>query len=158
MFQTKVRHPLSPSQPSLAGDVEEALWKLFVAIGPAWKLPDDPNPYRLRFRTFLENRIALNPLYAAYYAAMAAMIAELTAQRGEQATYDLIFFGPGDGTLTVDDEFFTALLQHVSFEFISFRLALGSFRAFGAINYRGYFGGANLAGEPAPYRTAEGLK
>ena len=38
-------------------------------------------------------------------------------------------------------------------EFIAMRLAFGGFRSFGATNSCGYFGGANIADEPVPYRT-----
>jgi hypothetical protein len=40
-------------------------------------------------------------------------------------------------------------------EFVAFRLAVGGFAAFGATNYRGFFGGANIAGQPVPYRVGE---
>ncbi len=37
-------------------------------------------------------------------------------------------------------------------ELIALYMALGGFRAFGAKNYCGYFGGANVPNEPIPYR------
>jgi hypothetical protein len=160
MYDTKVHHPLSDALPPLTDDVEQTLWSLFVAIGTSWQLSDanDAEQYRLRLRTFMENRIALQPLYTVYYAAAAALIADLTAQKDANAAYNLIFFGQNPDHLTFDQDLYQIVLDHVSFEFIAFRLAVGSFRTFGARNYPGYFGGANLAGEPVPYRPAEGLK
>ncbi len=45
--------------------------------------------------------------------------------------------------------------QYVSNELIALQLSLGGFLRWGAINYPGYFGGANVPGMPAPYRTME---
>ena len=157
MYQAKVRHPLSPPAASLKDDVDEAMWRLFKAIGDMWLFNDDPEPYRLRFRALMENRIAVDPLYAGYYAAAAAMIADLTAQKDANAAYMLIYFGENQG-LTFDPNMLAAVQQNVSNELIAMRLSLGTFRQFGALNYRGYFGGANLPGEPPPYRKAKGLK
>jgi hypothetical protein len=159
MYQTKEQHPLSPPAPEpLPQPVYEAMWSLFLAIGVLWELKDDPKPYRLRFRTFLENRILLNPLYAGYYLAAALMIADLTQQADAAAAYELIFHGRNPRNLTVSPDLLQAVQQHVAFEFILRRLAFGSFADFGAKAYIGYMAGANLPGQPAPYRTAEGLK
>lgn len=158
MYEARIEHPLISRLPALTDDVEEAMWNLFVAIGTTWQFTDDPNPYRLRFRTFMHNRIAVEPLYVLYYIAAADLIADLTRQKDAAAAYNLIFFGQNPDGLTYDQDLFQLVLDHVSFEFIAFRLSVGSFRAFGARNYPGYFGGANLAGEPVPYRPAEGLK
>jgi hypothetical protein len=158
MYESKARHPLSPPTPDpLPHAVYEAMWDLFLAIGELWLLTDDPRPYRLRFRTFLENRIALSPLYAGYYLAAAAMIADLTEQADANAAYQLLFFNRNPQNLQVNPELLQAVLQHVGFEFIARRMALGSFVNFGAKAYQGYMAGANLPDQPAPYRTAEGL-
>lgn len=159
MYDSKARHPLSPPTPDpLPHAVYEAMWNLFLAIGEMWQLTDDPGQYRLRFRTFLENRIALDPLYSAYYLAAAAMIADLTRQADAHAAYELIFFNRNPRNLKVNAELFQAVQQNVAFEFIARRMALGSFVNFGAKAYQGYMAGANLPDQPAPYRTAEGLK
>jgi hypothetical protein len=158
MYQAKVRHPLSPTAPTIPEAVDEAMWNLFVAIGDLWMLTDDPAPYRLRFRTFMDNRIAIQPLYEGYYLAATTMIADLTAQADAPSAYLLIYFNQNPKGLTVNPTLLQAVQQFVAGEFIAIRLALGSFANFGALNYRGYIGGANIPGEPAPYRTAKDLK
>lgn len=159
MYESKARHPLSPPTPDpLPPATYEAMWDLFVAIGEMWLLTDDPRPYRLRFRTFLENRIALSPLYAGYYLAAATFIAEVTEQADANAAYQLIFFNRNPQNLEYSPDMLIAVQQHVAYEFIARRMALGSFADFGAEAYQGYMAGANLPGQPAPYRTAEGLK
>jgi hypothetical protein len=158
MYDSKARHPLSPPTPDpLPQLVYESMWDLFVAIGDLWQLTDDPKQYRLRFRTFLENRIALDPLYAAYYLGAATMIAELAAQADVNAAYVLIFFNRNPQNLEFSEDMMTVVRDHVAFEFISRRAALGSFANFGAKATQGYMAGANLPDQPAPYRTAEGL-
>jgi hypothetical protein len=158
MYESKARHPLSPPTPDpLSHAVYESMWELFLAIGELWQLTDDPRPYRLRFRTFLENRIALNPLYSAYYYAAATLIADLAAQANALAAYELIFFNRNPKNLEFDPELMQEVRVHVAFEFIARRMALGSFVNFGAVAYMGYMAGANLPDQPAPYRTAEGL-
>lgn len=158
MYESKARHPLSPPTPDpLPQAVYEAMWELFLGIGQQWLLTDDPRPYRLRFRTFLENRIALNPLYAGYYLATATMIADLTQQADVVAAWQLIFFNRNPLNLEYNPTLLAAVQQHVSNEFIARRMALGSFADFGAKAYQGYMAGANLPDEPVPYRTAEGL-
>jgi hypothetical protein len=159
MYDSKARHPLSPPTPDpLPHAVYEAMWDMFVAIGAMWLLTDDPNPYRLRFRTFLENRIALNPLYAGYYLAAAALVADLTEQADANAAYLYIYLNQNPQHLHANQELFDAVQQKVAFEFVSRRMALGSFANFGAIAYQGYMAGANLPDQPVPYRTAKGLK
>jgi hypothetical protein len=158
MYDSKARHPLSPPTPDpLPHAVYEAMWDLFLSIGEMWLLTDDPSQYRLRFRTFLENRIALSPLYAGYYLAATGMIASLTEQGGAFAAYQLIFFNRNPDDLQFNQDLMQAVRQHVAFEFIYRRVALGSFANFGATAYQGYMAGANLPDQPAPYRTAEGL-
>ena len=158
MFEGKARHPLSPPTPDpLPQAVYESMWELFVAIGNMWLLTDDPKPYRLRFRTFLENRIALDPLYAGYYREAARLIAELIAQADANAAWQLIYFNRNPQNLAYSPTILQAVQEHVANEFIARRMALGSFANFGAIAYQGYIAGANLPDQPPPYRTAEGL-
>ena len=134
------------------------MWQIFVAIGPAWKFDDDVESYRLRFHTFLQNRLALYPFYEAFYRAAMGLVEELAAQKNLKAAYQLIFFNTNPHNLQYLPEVMQIVKQYVVNEFINFRLACGSFRVWGAINYLSYFGGANLENEPTPYRTAKGLK
>jgi len=127
MYQAKVVHPLSTDTPVVHPDVETTLWQLFVAIGVFWKLPDDPGPRRV--------------------------IAQLVREQGAACAFKTIFTqkirqqspGPPASELEVTQ-------RYAADEFVAFRLALGSFKAFGAANYCGYVGGENLADEPVPYR------
>jgi hypothetical protein len=155
MYQSRARHPLSSLAPSEPQGVEDAMWHLFVAVGEFWKLGDDPAGYRERFKTFMDNRISLNPIYEGLYAAAKRMIDDLTAELGSPGSaYEAILTrkdrklpsGPPESEL----EF---IQVYVANEFIALRLALGGFLAFGALNYCGYFGGGNIPGQPAPYRT-----
>jgi hypothetical protein len=155
MYQSTVRHPLSPEAPSVTDPVDEAMWNLFVAIGPYWSLTDNPEPYRLRFRTFMEDRINFNPIYRDYYEFAAKEINKLIAQYGKEKTYTSIFSGQYTGTPSEPPSWLDLIRLYVSGEFIGMRLAFGGFRDFGAINYCGYFGGANIQSEPVPYRTIE---
>ena len=160
MYESKERHPLSPPTPDpLPQPVYESMWAMFLAIGEMWLLTDDPRPYRLRFRTFLENRISLNPLYAGYYLATATLIAEVTAQADANYAWQLIYFNRNPQNLDVSPTLLQAVQQHVAFEFINKRMSLGSFADFGAEAYQGYMSaGANLPDQPPHYRKAEGLK
>jgi hypothetical protein len=154
MYQARAKHPLSPTVPPREDDVERSMWGLFVAIGKYWALGDDPAPYRQRFLSFMANRIELNPLYRDYYAKATSLLAELASQGGEDHAYETIFTekarslpsGPPINELDL-------VQRTVANEFVALRLALGSFQSFGAVNYCGYFGGANMTGRAAPYRT-----
>src|ERR1700730_6427450 len=90
MYQPRARHPLSAIAPSEPEGVEDAMWDLFVAIGEFWKLGDDPAGYRERFKTFMDNRISLNPIYEGFYAATKRLIDDLTAQQGSISAYETI--------------------------------------------------------------------
>jgi hypothetical protein len=158
MYHAKALHPLSDPLPSVPPDVGKALWELFVAVGATWKFPDDPEQYRLRFQAFIQNRLALYPFYASFYQSYTDLINGWIAQAGAEAAYNLLFFGNNPHDLQFSPELFHLLEQYVVNEHINFRLACGSFKVWGAINYCGYFGGANLKDEPVPYRTAKGLK
>jgi hypothetical protein len=158
MYKPKEHHALSSPALRVPPAIEEAMWNLFLAIGDLWQLTDDPQPYRLRFDAFLENRITLNPLYVKYYEAAEELVVDLAAQKDLDAAYHLLFLNQNPYGLTYSQTLLTAIQQRVTGEFIACRLSLGGFRAWGAINYRSYFGGANLAGEPVPYRPAKGLK
>lgn len=166
MYQGRARDVLSPFTPVVSASVETAMWDLFLEIGTFWKLTDETAGYRLRLRAFMSNRISLDPNYAEYYKLAAQIIAKLIADRkaalvaqgvgeaeaAEQArkkTYEELF------TKDTGSRELRTVRKVVSREFIVWRLAVGGFSAFEALNYRGYFGGANLPNESVPYRTRE---
>lgn len=160
MYQARVNNVVISDQSTVSAAVDEAMWRLFVAIGEFWKLGDDPQPYRLRLKAFMANRIRLNPLYRDFYVLARTVIDGLIAQTGDKdKAYEQLFtqksrVAPTNPPQT-ELEF---VQQYVANEFIGLRLSLGSFKAFGAINYCGYFGGANIDGQPVPYRTPAGSK
>lgn len=155
MYQSRVTHILTISDAPPDDKTEKAMWNLFVAIGKFWQLEDDPSPYRLRLLAFMKNRVAFNPLYAQFYEVAANVLSELIAAKGEDAAYAQFFTEKPRAIPTAPPETQLEFIQqYVANEFISFRLALGGFKTFGAINYRGYFGGANIADQPTPYRKA----
>jgi hypothetical protein len=166
MYQDRVRNVLSPRTAVLSAEIETAMWNLFVAIGEFWELKENAAGYRLRLRAFMANRISLHPEYERYYELAARVIAKLIADRKAE----LIAQGVGEAeaqtqarkdgyeeliTKTTGSSELGQVREAVSREFIVWRLALGGFLALGALNYRGYFGGANLPNEPVPYRTRE---
>jgi hypothetical protein len=157
MYQAPVSNVVLPSESVVSSDVEDAMWKLFVAVGAFWKLGDDPQPYRLRFRAFLQNRISINPMYRDFYIVAKTVIDGLIAQFGEAAAYEQVFTNkPRIAPATPPQSRLEFVQHYVANEFIGFRLALGGFKAFGAINYCGFMGGANIEGQPVPYRTSKG--
>jgi hypothetical protein len=154
MYQDRAHHPLSAPGDTVAADVRETMWRLFEQIGKFWGNAADSRPFESRLYSFMANRVALNPLYTQYYATAKTVIDQLVAERGESAAYEYLFTDP---LLNESPPVSPAALvrQLVSNEFIALQLALGGFLAFGATNYPGYFGGANVPGAPAPYRTME---
>ena len=129
------------------------MWRLFAAIGAFWKLDADPDPYRIRLQAFMTNRINLNPVYREFYAVAKRVIDRLLAEHGSPKGYEILFTNkprrPPAGPPETELEFVQAYVVN---EFIALRLALGGFKAFGAVNYCGYFGGANITDQPVPYR------
>lgn len=156
MYGARVVHPFV-HETALAPDAQnETLWSLFVAIGDHWALSDDSSQYRLRFLTFMENRVNVNPIYLESYRNGAALIDDLVRLMGSKAAFEKIFNDkpkiPPTGTPATPLE---ALQRFVVAEFIAFRLAAGGFKSFGAINYPGYPAGANIADQPTPYRSKD---
>lgn len=153
MYERRAVHPVSRGLTPLTQATVEILWDVFVAIGEQWSLKDDPMTYRLRFETFLENRIKVSPVHRDYYVDGAEFLAVLIDEVGRELAYARLFTQkprvPQSGIPATRLE---AVQRYVANEFISLRLALGGFKSFGAMNYRGYFGGANIEGEPTPYR------
>ena len=153
MYQRKVIHPLSERLPPLSSQTVDTLWDIFIAIGEQWALKDEASSYRLRFQTFLENRIDVSPVYRAYYIDGAAFVADLIVELGRTPAYARLFAQkPRVAQSGIPATRLEAVQRYVANEFIALRLALGGFKSFGSINYRGYFGGANIEGEPTPYR------
>lgn len=155
MYKTKVVHTLVAGLPAPPSDVMQPLWDLFIAIGDYWALGDDPKPYRSRLRVFMENRVAINPLYHGYYDVAAQVIVALLAAQGAPKAFETLFTTklPDNGVPTSPTE---ATKRFVVNEFITMRLAFGGFRSFGAVNYNGWPGGANNPAEPVPYREMGG--
>jgi hypothetical protein len=153
MYQPRAIHTLSRALQPLSQATIETLWTIFVAIGDQWSLGDDPSEYRLRFETFLDNRIDVNPIYKNYYVDGASYFEILVSDIGKTSAIDRLFFQkPRVVQSGIPSTRLEAIQRFVVNEFISLRLALGGFKAFRAMNYRGYFGGANIEGEPPSYR------
>jgi hypothetical protein len=150
MYQARVNNVVLPDESTVPPAVDAAMWKLFVAIGDFWKLGDDPKPYRLRLRAFMSNRIRFSPIYRDFYVLARTVIDELIAQTGDRAkAYELLFTQkPRVATTTPPQTQLEFVQQYVANEFIGLRLSLGSFKAFGAINYCGYFGAPILKVSP----------
>jgi hypothetical protein len=160
MYQARVNNVVIHDESTVEPAVDEAMWRLFVAIGEFWNLGDDPQPYRLRLRAFMANRIRFSPIYRDLYVVARTVIDELIAQTGDKAkAYELLFTQkPRVPSTTPPQTQLEFAQQYVANEFIGLRLSLGGFKAFGGINYCGYFGGANIDGQPVPYRTPIGNK
>ncbi|MDK3025461.1 hypothetical protein QO239_22965 [Cupriavidus taiwanensis] len=155
MYQAKAQHALSSHREALSDDINEAMWRLFRAIGDHWQIAGDPSPFRSRLQSFMANRIALMPLYSDYYNIAKRVVDELTEQLGsEEAAYQEIFTNK-DALGTPPTTPLALTRQSVANEFLTLYMALGGFNSFGALNWPGYFGGANVPGGKAPYRPME---
>lgn len=154
MYQAKSQNPLSLLQAPLGDPVRQAMWRLFVQIGIFWRNVADASEYQTRFFSFLQNRIDLNPLYRGYYEMAASEIDALIAELGEEEAYRKLFTDAGANQAPPTTPLQVAR-QLVSNEFVALQLAMGGFKAFGAENYCGYFGGANVPGAPVPYRAMD---
>jgi hypothetical protein len=155
MYQKRARNVLSPTAPVPKDDVEEAMFHLFVAIGGFWQLADDPAQYRSRLSAFMANRISLDPKYHDYYALAKGVIDGLIADNGEGPAYEYLLTNKPRAKPVAPTTEIEFVQCYVANEFVAFRLAVGGFAGFGATNYRGFFGGANIAGQPVPYRVGE---
>ena len=103
---------------------------------------------------FLENRIALNPIYPGLYELTSTYLTDSKADKGAEAAFQSLFFVKDRGSAPEVPESPLEFIQtYVVNELIALRLALGGFADFGAINYCGFFGGANMPDRSAPYRT-----
>ena len=122
---------------------------------PFWQLTDQPEEYRTRLPAFMANRISLDPKYQDYYALAKRVIDGLIAEKGERLAYEFLFTSKPRSAPAPPTTELEYVQYYVANEFIAYRLALGGFATFGATNYRGFFGGANIPGKPAPYRVGE---
>ena len=151
MYRSRAVHLLAPLPQDETGVIDATLWSLWEAIGKYWQLGDDPEQYRSRLRTFMDNRVSINPLYQGYFDVARAVISALIDAHGSSKAFEVLFqMKTGSG---VPQSPLEATKRFVIDEFIAMRLAFGGFRSFGATNSCGYFGGANIADEPVPYRT-----
>ncbi|MEW5757528.1 MAG: hypothetical protein AB1810_14630 [Pseudomonadota bacterium] len=154
MYQTNEMHPLSRELPPLDDATRNAMWKLFIQIGQFWMNMHDPSAFKSRVYSFVDNRISLDPLYREYYMTARDVIAQLVSEYGEQDGYRRLFTDSA-GLISPPTTALAITRQKVSNELIALQLAVGGFKAFGAKNYCGYFGGPNLPDAPPPYRTIE---
>ena len=150
MYQARATHPAGERAQPLPQGVRDAMWDLFVAVGVQWRTLQDPAPMRSRFDSFLDNRIALIPLYGEYYAIAQRVIDSLRAEHPSDAAaaYADLFTREEANRLPPTTQL-ALTRQAVANEFIVLHTALGGFLAFGPVNWPGYFGGANLPGRAA---------
>ncbi|MEH6461747.1 hypothetical protein [Chitinimonas sp. JJ19] len=154
MYQTPAKHPLSAELPALDDATYAAMWALFCHIGKYWQNMPDPEPFRSQLYSFMLNRINLRPVYRDYYLFAAATLRGLIEQHGEDGAYAFLFTDT-DANKAPPETALAVTRQKVANEFMALQLSLGGFKAFGAINYCGFIGGANIPGQAAPYRTLE---
>jgi hypothetical protein len=161
LYQPKVRHVLSPRVPDADGAIDAKMWPLFLAVGTFWKLSDNSDQYRERFRAFLSDRVSINPLYADFYDLAARLLEQMSSEHGREAAITKLLTSrerkvpPALAPAQLSPETELEFVQvYVVNEFIALRVALGGFADFGGVNYCGFFGGANIADEPIPYRPA----
>lgn len=152
--QTIVKHPLSDSAPEISPELFESMWALFVSIASYWGTMADASLHRTQLLNFMANRIKLDPLYLVYYTTTANVLKELAEKFGAGA-YQELFTNVAAGTEIPPQTPIGIARQRVSNEFISLHLAIGGFKAFGAVNYPGFIGGPNIPGDAPPYRTGE---
>jgi hypothetical protein len=147
-------HARQHEEPFPDAAVIDRLWGLFVAICGRWGEAEDAAPMRSNFLVFIANRIKLDICYLHEYENAAAVLDELIAEHGQSKAHERLLTDPLANIAPPTTRLARAR-QRVSNEFISLQLALGGFKAFGAANYIGYIGGANIAGR-VPYRAYAG--
>lgn len=154
MYQTPAIHPLSEDLPPLPDEVFDVLWEIFSQIGQFWQNMLDPSPFRIQVYNFVINRINLRPIYRDYYASAPAVIKQLKDELGPVKAYEFLFTDTAANVAPPQTPV-AVVRQSIVNELIAFQLALGGFKALGAVNYLGYIGGANIPGQQVPYRTFE---
>lgn len=155
MYQARERNILSPRAPVSTDEVFESAYRMLVAIGTFWRLTDDADGYRERLRAFMGDRININPLYQQYYIMSERVTAALVAEMGEAKAYEHIFTNNKGANPPKPTTELGYVQTFVANELVSLRLSLGGFASFGALNYRGYISGANVPGQPIPYRPSQ---
>jgi hypothetical protein len=155
VYQDKARSPLGGSMAPPDEAVRKAMWRLFEQIGKFWKNIGDPSEYESRLYSFMSNRIAIDPLYVDYYATAQQVIEQLIADLGSEGAAFQHLFTDAQANASPPTTPIGITRQKVSNEFVALQMALGGFLSFGALNYPGYFGGANVPGAPVPYRTMD---
>ena len=156
MFQLHniAKHPLSDNTSEISPELFESMWALFVAINEYWETISDVSIHRTQLLNFMINRIRLDPLYLGYYMTTANLLKELAEKFGTNA-YQELFTNIAASTEIPPQTPIAIARQRVSNEFVSFHLAIGGFKSFGAVNYPGFVGGPNIPGGIPPYRTGE---
>lgn len=160
MYQQNITHPSLEMSTPLEADVYEAMFDIFKHIGLFWNNLDNPENYRTRLVTFMDNRMNLRPEYRQHYQLARLTMAHLVEELGEQAAYEKLFTD-ADANCPHTNTPLAITRQKVSNEFITFQLNQGGFKAFGsegkskAENALGYISGAYIPGKTVPYRTAD---
>ena len=151
-IQPNAKHPLSDSSPEIDKEVYDAMWGLFAFICRYWSTIADPSPHRTQLLNFMLSRITLNPLYFGYYTSASELLTRMQAQYGD-AAFEMLLTDTAAATEDPPVSPLAVARQRVSNEFVALHLAVGGFKAFGAINYCGHIAGPNLVGHVPPYRT-----
>jgi hypothetical protein len=132
----------------LSAGTIDSLWQLFKAICNYWHNVPDPEEMKLNFYAFLANRISVDSNYINEYTNAHEVIDELVKMHGEDAAFEVLFTYKD---IQQPNKIARAKSLVVN-ELITLQVALGGFKPFGnALNYPGYFGGANIKGH-TPYR------
>lgn len=154
MYQSAAKHPLSPAVPPIGDELFASMWDLFVHIGKFWDNMEDAGPLRSELYSFMLDRIKLQPMYDQYYLCAQRVIHELIREHGAERAYELLFTD-ASANQSPPETPMAVTKQMVVNEFIALQLCLGGFKAYGALNYCGYIGGANIPHVQIPYRTFE---
>ena len=151
--QPEIPQILAPPAPLPDPQTLDLLWRLFVAIGRHWQNDDQPERMRSNWLVFVANRMRVDARYADDYANAASVLRGLIAELGEPGAYRKLFTD-ADANVSPPATPLARARQKVSNEFVALQLALGGFKAWGAVNYLGYIAGANVPGQ-VPYRPAQ---
>ncbi len=152
-YDRRVDHLANDEDLVISDALFESMWQLFEQIGKHWKTgnQEELKDAQTNLLVFMNNRIRLNPCYIHEYQNAAGVVAELVEDLGKKKGYEKLFTDPYANQPNPVTRLARAR-KMVSNEFVLLHLALGGFKSFGAENYLGYFGGANIAGN-TPYRT-----
>ena len=160
-YDIPVSHAFTKEEVQIENELFASMWQLFVQIGIFWKngkfakVGVDPaieSSIQSQLLDFMNNRIEQDPAYIGEYRNAREVINELIDEYGLKKAYQTLFTRPVDPNSPPRTAFERARVK-VSNEFVLFQLSVGGFKSFGAKNYLGYFGGANIEGQAAPYRT-----